>query len=425
MDPKNSELLAHILAIGRHLAEIRTLEPLLAYLIDQIMLLSQAEHGYIFLLNEEGQITTQLGQDKDGNTLTITEDSISHTILNTAIRAGHAVISTNAMEDIRFNSVSSVQNLRLRSVICMPLIAKSRTIGAIYIENRIVRPRFTASDIAPIEILANQAGIAIENAKLNDSLYQANQHLRELDELKNNFIMLISHELRTPLTSLMAYADLLHVRLAKSNMQAAEMSQQLEQAVQVLDRTIQEIIYVFRVISGQLHLKLEPTSLALLIETLQIRFASALATRHIALHIEGMETLPLIYCDEEHLLIALQNVLGNAIKFTPDGSKIWINGRFTPTTIHLTIRDEGIGIPLREQERVFDLFHGLGNLLNHSTSKHTFRGGGLGLGLPIAKGLIEAHGGSIRLESRGYDLQALPGTICYITLPINKPSDSE
>lgn len=422
MDSKNSELLTHILAIGRHMAEIRTLEPLLAYLINQIMLLSQAEHGYIFLLDDEGHVTTQIGQDKDGNPLPVVKDAVSQTILNTAIRAGHAVISTNAMEDIRFNAAASVQNLQLRSVICMPLIAKSHTIGAIYVENQVVRPRFTASDIAPIEILANQAGIAIENAKLNDALYQANQHLRELDELKNNFIMLISHELRTPLTSLMAYADLLHVRLTKSNVQALEMSQRLESAVQVLDRTVQEIIYVFRIISGQLHLNYAPTSLAFLMETLQVRAASALAARNITLHMEGMNQLPLVLADDEHLLAALQNVLGNAIKYTPDGGQIWINGRFDPTHIHITIRDEGIGIPLREQERVFDLFHGLGSLLNHSSSKHAFRGGGLGLGLPIAKGLIEAHGGTIHLTSSGYDLQALPGTICYISFPITRSS---
>ena len=420
-NPQDSELLTNILAIGRRMAEIRSLTPLLAYLIDQIMLLSQAEHGYIFLYDAEGNISLQVGQDRDGNALPANQDQVSHTILNKALHDGKSVISTNAMEDIRFNNATSVQALQIRSIICTPLIAKNRPIGAIYVENRTVRPRFTANDIAPIEILANQAAIAIENAQLNDSLYSVNQHLRELDQLKNNFIMLISHELRTPLTSVMAYADLLHVRLAKSNAQALEMSEQLEKAVQILDRTIHEIIYVFRIISGQLHLKRAQTFLAFMFESLQLRFAPALTARNIALHIDDVHKLPPLYADDEHLMVALQNVLSNAVKYTPDGGNIWVNGRCDDTTIHLTIRDEGIGIPLREQERVFDLFHGLGTLLNHSSSKHSFRGGGLGLGLPIAKGLIEAHGGTIRLESSGYDLQALPGTICYISLPISKP----
>ena len=79
--------------------------------------------------------------------------------------------------------------------------------------------------------------------------------------------------------------------------------------------------------------------------------------------------------------------------------------------------DTGIGIPIEQQGRIFDLFHVLGSLSTHSSSKVAFQGGGLGLGLPSAKGIIEAHQGTIRIESSGQDLEALPGSTCYILLP--------
>ena len=83
----------------------------------------------------------------------------------------------------------------------------------------------------------------------------------------------------------------------------------------------------------------------------------------------------------------------------------------------LLLLDQGIGIPKEEQARIFDLFHVLAKLENHTTSKYEFGGGGMGLGLPIAKGIVEAHQGRITIDSEGYDPQTLPGTICTIYLP--------
>ena len=86
----------------------------------------------------------------------------------------------------------------------------------------------------------------------------------------------------------------------------------------------------------------------------------------------------------------------------------------------MKIKDTGIGIPEQEQERIFDMFHILGDINYHSSSSYAFRGGGLGLGLPIAKGFLQDMNGSIRIESPGYDPQSCPGTTCYITLPYAK-----
>jgi signal transduction histidine kinase len=143
--------------------------------------------------------------------------------------------------------------------------------------------------------------------------------------------------------------------------------------------------------------------------------------RSLTIHVADLHTLPVLEADAEKIKRVLQNIIGNAVKFTPDGGEISI-GAVCPDSSHIEIlvKDTGIGVPPAEQQRVFDMFHVLGSLNNHSTSKSAFRGGGFGLGLPIARGIVEAHQGSIRLESNGYDEALLPGTVCVVTLPLSR-----
>ena len=116
----------------------------------------------------------------------------------------------------------------------------------------------------------------------------------------------------------------------------------------------------------------------------------------------------------------------NAIKYTPDGGKITIVGKTIEKAesileVEITVRDTGIGIAKENQEVVFEKFFQTGEALMHSSGKTKFKGGGPGLGLTIARGVIEAHGGRIWLESPGYDEKTFPGTIVYIRLPISEP----
>ncbi|MEM7112611.1 MAG: ATP-binding protein [Chloroflexota bacterium] len=422
----DSELLTHILTIGRRMVELRSLDPLLDYVLDEVLSLIEGERGYIFLANGQGKLRFHKGRSQEKEDLSEDSHRVSTTILHEAVEQQKTVRVSNAMCDQRFAESISVQQLKLLSVICAPLVSQNEAIGAIYVENSTVSGRFKKRHVPPIEILANQAAVSIENARLNDQLQQANHYLQELNELKNNFIMLISHELRTPLTSVAIYSDLLRSSLVEeADSQVFEISGRLDLAIQTLDKLIQEIIYVFRIMSGRLDLVKEAVHPYSIIEAILSRLSANISERALTIHVDGVADLPTIEADPEHLLIAMQNVMSNAVKYTPDGKNIWVNGRLHTDTyskrdyIVLTIRDEGIGIPPAEQTRVFDMFHGLGSLLNHSTSKGKYRGGGLGLGLPIAQGVVEGHDGNIWLESSGHDETALPGTTCYIQLPIS------
>jgi signal transduction histidine kinase len=128
--------------------------------------------------------------------------------------------------------------------------------------------------------------------------------------------------------------------------------------------------------------------------------------------------------DPERLMQVFRNILTNAIKFTPDGGLIKISGRKLSGFIEVIVTDTGIGISPDDQQKIFDKFSQLGNISLHSSGKTKYKGGGPGLGLHIAKGIIEAHGGAIWVESAGSDEDTCPGSTFHILLPIKtEPPD--
>ncbi|MCA9992642.1 MAG: hybrid sensor histidine kinase/response regulator [Ardenticatenaceae bacterium] len=257
-------------------------------------------------------------------------------------------------------------------------------------------------------------------------LQAANQRLRELDRAKSNFIALVSHELRTPLTLIEGYAHLLddHVRQTPQEAYPAalhELVNGMSMGVERIGRVISEIVSVSRIASGTMELAYGPVHLRQLVEMIVRDRLKAIGQRPLTITVSGLEDLPAIEADGIQLRIAINNVVENAVKFTPDGGQITITGREVDNIyLDLVVQDTGIGIPLEEQRRIFDQFHILGSIEHHSTSKSAFRGGGLGLGLPIARGIIEAHNGRIWVESSPEKAPQASGSTFHILLPIHQ-----
>ncbi|MCA9997388.1 MAG: GAF domain-containing sensor histidine kinase [Anaerolineales bacterium] len=419
--PEQPELLSYVLEVNRRMIATRSLEPLLVYALDEVLKLVGGETGNIVLKKANGTLDFRAGRTADGKDLTGPGNMLSETIVQEVLASKQPLVLSNALQHPRFAHAPSVMHYQLRSIMCVPLITISGAIGAIYLENRSIQNRFTQSSLPPLEILALQVAVAIENALLNEDLEAANQHLLELDRVKNEFIQLIAHELNTPLTGVKAYSQLLSRLLRdleKSHPRAFMTSLKLEQVVENLNGRIQEILLMVKISSAQLELIKTAVSPADLLDELTAPLQSVINSRSLTLNTDSFTQFPPIQADKKHLLIALRDILNNAIKFTPDGGTVWVNGRLQSDTLQISISDSGIGIPVEEQTRIFDLFHGLGNIAKHTTSKHAFGGGGLGLGLPIAKGIVEAHGGTITVESDGYDPDLLPGSTFTIRLPI-------
>lgn len=237
----------------------------------------------------------------------------------------------------------------------------------------------------------------------NRNLAEAADQLRELDRLKGDFIKLVSHELRTPLTLVNGYKFLLTEKAKEAEKSGdptlTNIVNGLNHGISRLSNVVGEIINVSRVTGEYIDLIFGPVKLNHIIRDILKDFQSVLSDRNLTI-IEGDTTgLPLFQGDGEKLKIVFRNIIGNAIKFTPDNESIEIIYRVIDESIIITIIDKGIGIPLKEQQKIFEKFYTLNPIENHSTSKTNFLGGGLGLGLPVAKGIIEAHGGRIWVES--------------------------
>ena len=424
-------LFRYMIDVSRRMAEIRNLPPLLTYVIDETLQLVGAERGYIVFLQPDGSLSVKIQRDRRGHNLEGGVDEISQSILDEVIKSGQSLVVSDALTDSRFAQSVSVAYLRLRSVMCVPLITQNRVIGALYVENRAVRDKFRQQDVGPLELMANQAAVSIDNATLNDDLEKsnkalatANEDLRQLDEVKNHFIMLVSHELRTPLTPVKGYADLINMMLEQVtdviDDKLITTGQKLEQAVQRIQGTVDEVVLTSRILAKQLDLIPEYSTLEPTIRGILEKIHHIIEQRQLDIHVENIESLPVLLIDERYIQVALENVISNAIKYTPDGQQIRIVGQRRDDGILIMVQDCGIGIPLNEQEKVFDLFYILGDISHHSTSKYDFGGRGLGLGLPIARGIVNAHQGRIWLESPGQNKKTLPGTTCYILLPASR-----
>ena len=157
----------------------------------------------------------------------------------------------------------------------------------------------------------------------------------------------------------------------------------------------------------------------------------AMRERRIHLEIDGIVELPSIYADFKRLVQAFTNLLGNAVKYTPDGGRISIRASVVPGQtfeeefLEIIIQDTGIGIDPKFHTLIFEKFFRIGDPQLHSTGNTKFKGAGPGLGLPIAKGVIEAHGGRIWVESEAEDEERLPGTSFNIVLPVKPPGSED
>jgi signal transduction histidine kinase len=155
-----------------------------------------------------------------------------------------------------------------------------------------------------------------------------------------------------------------------------------------------------------------------------------LRERNLTLTVEGLDDLPPIAADPDLLHKTFYHLIINAVKYTPDGGAITVSGKAVSgdgqaPAVQVVVGDTGIGIDPAHHELIFEKFYQTGRTTLHSSGKTKFKGGGPGLGLAIARGIVLAHGGRIWVESPGYDEQACPGSRFYVRLPIDAPDDKE
>jgi len=272
-------------------------------------------------------------------------------------------------------------------------------------------------------------GLESEVIARTEELESAYRHLELLDRNKSDFITVVSHELRTPLTLIHGFSQMLRSDpvIAEDELRAKEV-EGIVNGAHRLHTIVNSMLDVVKIDHRTLHLNCSTLSVDYLVEVLRSRLAPALDERRITLTTQGLSDLPEIEADPDALTKVFNELLTNAIKYTPDGGSIAVEGRDMTEGqkggdryIEIVVRDSGIGIDPQALEMIFTKFYRTGEVTLHSSGRTKFKGGGPGLGLTVARGIVEAHGGRIWAESAGHDETALPGSAFHVVLPLIVP----
>jgi PAS domain S-box-containing protein len=276
------------------------------------------------------------------------------------------------------------RSLSVRSMLIVPLTVGDRTFGAVTLLDLGRQPaRFSPDARRVVDDFARGAGLALENARL----YRA---ARRATSARDEVLALVSHDLRNPISAIAMCARILREAPPDDPAEREKMLTAITEATVWMQQLIRDLLDVSAIEAGQLSVERRPSALAAIVATATGMIVGEMEQRSIDLAVEMASELPLVNVDDRRIVQVLTNLMGNAVKFTDPGGRIVVRATSTPTSVVVTVEDTGIGIDPEAQPRIFDRFWQA-----HSTPRR-----GSGLGLAIARGIVEAHGGRIWVESQ-------------------------
>jgi len=437
--PVETNYLRSLLHLGQILNVSLDLEQMLHIAITQVVQFVKAERGFILLVEEgtkrvwgkaaHGIDLLELESVLSGRD-TKNHPQVSRTILEEVLRDRRSVLSTNAMEDPRYQAHTSVQLSNVRSVLCVPLIAQGQTLGIVYLDNRMKVANFNEHDAEMLTAFANQAAVAIQNARLYDNLRKSMEDrlrlqqevteketqrlaLEEANRLKSDFIGYVSHELRNPLTTIRGYVQTLaddteHTLDAET---CKEFYETIEAEADRMLNLINELLDSSRLEAHRpLTLNAREIDIVPLLRkiTRAQRFSKHWTPSH-NMTTEIAEDLPPIEADEDKVLQIVANLLSNATKYSPKGGEINLTARPVEEGIQLVVTDHGVGMSEEQKSKLFGRYE---RLEREDIEKIS----GTGLGLFLTRHLVELHGGTITCDTKPGK-----GSVFTVVLPRTQP----
>lgn len=441
--------------ISHRVAEGHNLPQTLNIILDEVIQSLAISGGGIFLLEQNGtemklalhrnipdNVVEELGQIKPGTGLA-----------GKVIETGRPRMSTNLQKDHRRIS-SAVFADDWRAFLAVPFIAEDETLGVLFIFDRGNRV-FSREDVRLIQAIGRQLGPLLKSAELfdelqwqhrlnfaslrelersrstlRDNLDQLEQHhrtLQSLNQMKSSFLSLASHELRTPLTTILSGAEFLQSEtegsLGETEKRALDV---IMRGSLRLNHIVDDLLEAARLEAKALYMAQETFNPLPMVNELIADIRPNCEKRKLNFELQDFPDDAIIRGDSHHLKRAFGRLLENAMKFTPEGGWIRVSGRtlqqeevsdlakklkvfsesffdgaLTESYLQISISDSGIGLEEEDRVRIFDKFQEVGDISGHSTSQAKFGGKGVGLGLALAKGVIEIHEGLIWVESAG------------------------
>lgn len=384
------------------------------------------EKNLILIYNKQAVLHSRVGIGfSEEDIPAILTDLEKDTDLLSALKEGHTFSSINSTKPRR---ESIIRIFDIEHYVFTPILSQKGIIGLVLVGNRSNAAAITQGDEELISILASQVGQALENARLFEQVFRSSQALeakvhdrtirlesalkevQNISKTKSEFISAVSHELRTPLTSIKGYASILmagklgnipdqvKARLGKINIHSDN-----------LVKLINELLDISRIESGRVEMKLSKCNLSSMIETVHDLLTPQIKEKNLQWSAQIDPAIPEIQLDTSQVDRIFINLISNAIKFTPENGTISVKAHLENNIVAIEVSDTGIGISQEDVARLFDEFYRVDNQINQNVK-------GTGLGLPLAKKIVEAHNGKMWITS-----QIKQGTTFHFTLPITQP----
>lgn len=343
--------------------------------------------------------------------------------LRQAMEEGHTFSSVNSA---RHEREAIVRLFDVEHFVLTPILTQNGIIGILMVGNRSNAAAVTEGDEELVSVLANQIGQSLENARLFEQVYRSSQILeskiqdrtrqlaslleevKHISRTKSEFISAVSHELRTPLTSIKGYAAILITgKLGNIPDPVKERLEKINTHSDNLVKLINNLLDIARIESGRVEMKMEECDIAPLIENVRDLLTPQMREKNIQWQTEVDKNVPHLVLDKHQIERVFINLVGNAIKFTPEKGTICIRVHRDTEMATMEVSDSGIGIPKEDLNKLFDEFYRVDNEINQNVK-------GTGLGLSLVKKIVEAHKGRIWVAS-----ELNKGTTFYFTLPLS------
>jgi signal transduction histidine kinase len=280
----------------------------------------------------------------------------------------------------------------VKSAIFAPMLWEGQGIGVIFVGRDFVGP-FSEKEIALLKTFADQAVIAIQNARLFREIQEKSAQLEVANKHKSDFLANMSHELRTPLNAIIGFSEVLIERMfGEVNEKQAEYLKDIHESGRHLLSLINDILDLSKIEAGRMELELSSFDLPGAVSN-AMTLVRERAQRHgIQLGLNMDPRVGEFQADERKVKQILLNLLSNAVKFTPDGGRVDVSAKLDTDKVQIAVKDTGVGIAPEDHAAVFEEFKQVGR-------DYTRKAEGTGLGLALTKRLVELHGGEISLES--------------------------
>ncbi len=289
-----------------------------------------------------------------------------------------------------YKKIDELVNFTVRSLLGVPLISHGKPMGVLEVFNKAGGSKYTEEDIFILEALASFAAAALQTNLLENNVVSFQKEARDLDRLKNEFIAITSHELRTPLGLILGHATFLRELVGSEYHEQVDV---IIRSATKLKEIIESLSSVDNYQTGGASLRSRKVSVTRIIEDVSASFRSMAAQEDVTLKMEfDRDQNLLVDADGSKIAIVLGSLVKNALTFTNAGGHVTIRGSLDTGCVKVAVQDDGVGIPAKDLPHIFERFY---QVESHLTRKH----GGMGLGLSVAKVMVEMHGGRIWAES--------------------------